>query len=265
MYVAVKINELLDSSTVYIQMAVGLYNTFKTIVSPTNLCQLPISSTSSSVSSSSCPQVGEYLLKTAFYLSTLLDDANKDLHFTPDLNITFTDTEYNRIGCARTGIAAMHRHAKQRRIIGMWSLGVALVIFAAVFGGLLVLAHRRRKRLEKLSEKKVPKYQYFRTLPNGQVIPIQQHGTPATMMMPPQIIPPIPPPPHHHQPGIYGPMMPPGAGGGAIPLQQHPSNYGPNMMIPAQGGGGGPSPREAYSQISNPAYNETQLPTRPVI
>ena len=186
-----------------------------------------------SLNGASCPQKGEYQMKTAFYLPQLMEDSNRDFHFTPDLNITLTDGHGHRLGCARTGTAAMHRQAKRRHIIGMWSLGIALVIFGAVFGGLLVLAYRRKKRLESLTEKKVPKYQYFRTLPNGQVVPIQPP------VMPPHIIPPMPPPlPHYNN-------MPPG------PL---PYNLPPGTVPEG----------EAY-QISNPAYNETQLPTRPVI
>ena len=171
--------------------------------------------------SQKCPNPGEYVLQSHFYLPTMIAD-NKEFHFTPDVNLTFTDSQYNRLGCAVAGTFAMRRQAERRHKIGMAALGFALVVFGMVFGGLLILAYRRRKRLESLTEKKTTRYQYFRTLPNGQPVPMQHGGVPPGP--PPQL---PPPPPMHYN-------MPPGA-----------------------------TP-EAF-QISNPAYNETQLPTRPVI
>jgi hypothetical protein len=154
-------------------------------------------------------------LQNSFYLPQLVNDL-QDFHFTPDVNLTFTDGSGSRLGCVVTGAPAAHRHADRRGAMGMLALGLALVVFTFVLGSLLVLARRRRKRLESLAERKTQRYQYFRTLPNGQVVPISQA-----------------------QAAQAQPVYPP---------RQLPS--------------GGPS--DAY-HISNPAYNETQLPTRPVI
>lgn len=164
------------------------------------------------------------MLESFFYLPEMLED-NSDFHFTPDINMTFTDGNYHRLGCAVTGTAALRLQASRRRKIGMAALGFGLVVFGVVFGGLLFLAYRRRKRLESLTEKKVPRYEYFRTLPNGQVVPMQAGQVPN-----PPLHPSAPP----QMPYPMPPGMPPGP------------------------------PQEAF-QISNPAYNETQLPTRPVI
>lgn len=196
-----------------------MYNNYRLVVGPANLCQLQIQPTEGS--SQACPRRGDYVLQSQFYVPRIIQD-NSDFHFTPDLNLTFTDGNYNRLGCAVTGTTALHLEAERRHTIGMMALAFGLMIFGVVMGGLLLLAYRRRKRLETLTERKTPRYQYFRTLPNGQVVPIQ-HGHPA-----------VPPPQHMHPPPQAPYHMSPGA------------------------------PQEAF-QISNPAYNETQLPTRPVI
>ena len=201
-----------------------MYDSFQRVIDPTPICSLQIEKMDYE-RMSSCPTYGNFRFNSRFYLPELVADANKAFHFTPDLNITFTDTHRNRLGCAVTGTSALHVHAQRRHHFGMMSLGFALFVFGFVFAGLLFLSYRRKKRLESLSEKKKPRYQYFRTLPNGQVIPIQQGQSP-----------PVGPPPQH------------------MPL--------PPAGVPYNVPGG--APQEAF-QISNPAYNETQLPPRPVI
>jgi hypothetical protein len=212
---AVTISDKLDSNNaIYLQVNAGLYGNIQQVIASTRLCQLQIQAMHGS--NQKCPQSGDYLLQTSFYLPQLVGDG-QDFHFTPDVNLTFTDGSGSRLGCVVTGAPAAHLHADRRGTMGMLALGLALAVFTFVLGGLLILARRRRKRLESLAERKTQRYQYFRTLPNGQVVPISHGQTTAA-------------PAQSYQP------------------RQLPS--------------GGPS--DAY-HISNPAYNETQLPTRPVI
>eukprot|EP00977_Amphora_coffeiformis_P009167 scaffold2092_cov144-Amphora_coffeaeformis.AAC.8 len=213
------------TTSIYVQVEAGLYQNYKRVIAPSRLCQMQIQAANGY--GQKCPYPGEYVFESYFYLPKMLED-NSDFHFTPDINMTFTDGDMNRLGCAVTGTAAFHRQASRRHSLGMTALGFGLLVFGVVFGGLLILAYRRRKRLESLTERKVPRYQYFRTLPNGQVVPLQPGQAPG------------PPPPHPHAP----------------PPPQVPYHMPPGMH-PG-------TPHEAY-QISNPAYNETQLPTRPVI
>jgi len=214
------------SISIYVQIEAGLYQNYKKVIAPSRLCQMQIQAANGY--GQKCPYPGEYLFESYFYLPQMLQD-NSELHFTPDINVTFTDGDSNRLGCVVSGTAALHRQAGRRHNLGMMALGVGLLVFGIVFGGLLILAYRRRKRLERLTERKVPRYQYFRTLPNGQVVPLQPGQAP------------VPPPSHPHA--------------------THPPPHGPYHMPPGMSPG---TPEEAY-QISNPAYNETQLPTRPVI
>ena len=211
-----------SSNSIYVQIESGVYNKYRRVVGPTNLCQMQIQPAEGY--NQACPRPGDYVLQSQFYIPQTIPD-NDDFHFTPDVNLTFTDGNYNRLGCAVTGTTALHLQAERRHRIGMLALSIGLFVFGVVMGGLLLLAYRRRKRLETLTERKTPRYQYFRTLPNGQVVPIQGHPTTT----------PPPPPPQHMLPPTQAPYnMPPGAA------------------------------QEAF-HISNPAYNETQLPTRPVI
>ena len=228
-------NDFDSSRSIYLQIESGLYNNYRLVVGPTNLCQLQIQPAKGS--DQSCPRAGDYVLQSQFYIPETIPD-NDDFHFTPDVNLTFTDANYNRLGCAVTGTTAFHLQAERRHGFGMMALAFGLTIFGVVMGGLLLLAYRRRKRLETLTERKTPRYQYFRTLPNGQVVPIQQ-GHPA-----------VPPPQHMHPQHMH-------------PQQMHPQHMHHAATSPPYNMGPG-APQEAF-QISNPAYNETQLPTRPVI
>ena len=212
------------SSSIYVQIEAGLYQNYKNVLAPSKLCQMQIQAAEGY--GQKCPYPGDYVFESYFYLPKMLED-NTEFHFTPDINMTFTDENLNRVGCAVTGTAALQREASRRHKTGMVALGIGLAVFGFVFGGLLILAYRRRKRLESLTERKTQRYQYFRTLPNGQVVPLQPGQVPG--------------PPSHPR---------------APPPQQVPYHMPPGMPP-------GP-PQEAY-QISNPAYNETQLPTRPVI
>lgn len=216
--VTVTITSQIDtSSTVYLQIDAGLYDKYKMVISPTRLCQMQIQAAKDT--NQKCPRPGDYVLQSQFYLPNLIGGNDNDFHFTPDVNLTFTDNNYNRLGCAVTGTAALHRQAYLRHRIGMVALALGLFAFAFVFCGLLLLAYRRKKRLEKVNERKTQKYQYFRTLPNGQVVPFTA---------------------------------------GQMPGVPSPSQAPPTMARV-------PPPQSAAYQISNPAYNETQLPTRPVI
>jgi hypothetical protein len=103
--------------------------------------------------------------------TSLTVPSNRDygFHYTPDIRFSFTDGAGNRLGCATTGTVAMHVSADNKAAQGMWALGISCIAFIIVFGLLLYLSYRRNNRLKNLVKSR---YRYFRTLPNGQVIPI---------------------------------------------------------------------------------------------
>ena len=107
----------------------------------------------------------------------------------------------------------MHRRNDIKARNGLLALGLSIITFCFVFGLLLLLSYKRKKRLEELREKKQLNYHYFKTLPNGQIVPMPGASKLATVR--------------------EGPPL--------TSLEADAMN------------------------ISNPAYNETQIPTRPII
>ena len=158
-----------------------------------------------------CPSEGYYDLLTTFTVPSIRDYY---FHYTPDVKLTFVDGYGHRIGCSSSGAAALNHMADRRATNGTVALGISVVIFLVVFALLLYLSYRRKKRLEQKTEHKKTNYQYFRTLPSGQVIPL------------------------------------PGSNGAAqVASMPRPSINTMNEAV----------------NISNPAYNEPQIPTRPII
>lgn len=191
-----------------------------------------------------CPQPGFYTLTTSFTVPSLRDFF---FHYTPDIKLTFYNPYTGqRIGCATTGTVALHRVADRRATRGLVALGVAVVVFCVVFALLLYLSYKRKKRLEHRREAAHNKvhaatnYRYFRTLPSGQVIPLPAATT-------------------HHGGGGGGPAAAAAAAAttnGGSSSSNHANHHHHHGMS---------RPSVATMNISNPAYNETQIPTRPII
>ena len=227
-YLSVTISDEFRSETIMIQIDFGLYNLFSTALSSTDLCQL---SGLKSTSGSSCPYAGTYKLYT---YQTLPQTRDYSFHYTPDVKITLTDENGRLLGCATTGTVAINTTANNRAQQGLIALGISVLAFILIFGALLYLSYRRKKRLEKVAERsKTLRYHYFRTLPNGQVIPIpagaqqQQHH-------------------HHHLPQYDGTT--------SSSQQSESSSYDDSATS-----------GEGTFHNSLPSYNEPQIPTRPMI
>lgn len=191
-----------------------MYNHFETVITSSSICQsLNVSPTYEG--GAECPNPGYFTLSAYYTIPSMRDYT---FHYTPDIKLTFTDPRTGqRIGCATTGTVAIHRRNDIKARHGLVALGLSVVTFCFVFGLLLFLSYKRKKRLEELKEKKQQhNYHYFKTLPSGQVVPLPG-GKLATVRE-------------------TGP---------------------PLASIEADS--------DNAMNISNPAYNETQIPTRPII
>jgi hypothetical protein len=196
-----------------------------------------------------CPYPGTYVLTATYAVPS---NADSTLHYTPDIRLTFLDEFGRRVGCSTTGPVAQRLANSRRAAAGMWALGVSCVVILALFGGLLYMSHRRKQRLQDLRQKgdaaamDTSRYQYFRTLPNGQVIPLPgQHQRRL--------------PPQSHEPSdtLHKPEPSGQLPQGTIILQQQ-------VMVGDDEDEDDSSSEEAVN-MSNPEYNETELPTRPII
>lgn len=198
----------------------------------TSLCQLPITQT---VNYLSPDTTDDYWGDTTvcphpgvYQLQTyytMPSITDYTLHYTPDVRLTFSNTYGRKIGCVLSGPAAIHLSNEKKAIRGLVFLGCALFAFLCVFATLLYMSYRRKKRLELLREKR-----------------------------------------NQHQQQ------------GGISRSQYFRTL-PNGHIPRQGFAAPPSRLHRTTevsdeedddsqdalQISNPAYNETQMPTRPII
>jgi hypothetical protein len=192
----------------------GLYNKFDTVLSSSSICQdLTVAATYDQ--DAGCPDPGDFTLKTYFTVPTIRDYS---FHYTPDLKLIFSNADDGtRIGCVATGTAAWHHAAEKKATRGLVALGVAVLMFCSVFGLLLYLSYRRKKRLEQLTAERRKNYQYFRTLPSGQVVSLNGAATA-------------------------------GVSSKTTKRESAMSQGNKNAM-----------------NISNPSYNETQTPTRPII
>jgi hypothetical protein len=199
--VIVTISKDFDSTKgIYLEIQSGCYDHFSTVLSPTSLCDLPLVN-----GTNACPRAGSYTLQTTYSVPHMRDYG---LHYTPDLNLIFWDsTGMIRWGCATTGTRALHHAADRHAQQGWIALAISTALFSFVFASLLWWSYRRKKRLEHAasaskwtpsssantstmgddasmntqSHHGPPSYHYFRTLPNGQVVPIPT----ATRHVPP--------------------------------------------------------------------------------
>ena len=178
-----------QGESVYVAVKSGFFDHFTTVIEPINLCKMNLT-----YNSNDCPAPGYYRLSTQFSVPSSLRDS--DMHYTPDLKIQFLHNS-RTIGCATTGSVALHRAADTHAQHGALALGVATLAFVCLFALLLFLSYRRKKRLQEWAEEEDRseasstndsdtgmKYQYFRTLPNGQVVPIQTTMDTTTVSRP---------------------------------------------------------------------------------
>jgi hypothetical protein len=196
------------NQTLALKIESGVYDSFQTVGSYADICQSEnVTVTSTDGSGTGCPNPGSYQIYTTYQMPSIHDSS---LHYTPDIKLSFTNSEGETVGCATTGTVAEHHYQDKRATTGLIALGLGLLVFLMVFASLLHLSHRRKKRLETVLENRKQSYHYFRALPNGQVIPM--HGAQAVTARRPIAV-----------------------------LSDDAIN------------------------ISNPAYNETHLPTRPML
>lgn len=231
------------STSLYLEVEFGLYDHFQS-VDVASLCQMDgVESVNENnngrnkndddnggYSYNVCPSPGLYKL-TTYYTVPSISDYN--FHYTPDVRLTFTNARNAMVGCVTTGPVALHHTAAVKAVQGWIALGVAVLLFVLIFSILLVLSHRRKKLLERLRNHKrnpVSNYQYFRTLPNGQVVALP---------------------------------------GGAQQPQPHPQPFMQSEEPDSEEEDDDEDDQQDCSNnalnISNPAYNETQIPTRPII
>ena len=161
---------------------------------------------------SACPLTPDstYNVKTSVVVpSSLLEDGS--LQYTPDVKITFTagSNADNQVvlGCATTGTLAMSQHAHSKAVHGLWALIISTLLFMMAFASLLLWSHARKKRLQKRHLQRAARrrnknhhhpqcfnysnnaddaaaaaaaadgmvqhqYRYFRSLPNGEIVPL---------------------------------------------------------------------------------------------
>lgn len=235
------------SNLLYLQVELGLYDRFATVQQTTALCQLNVVQLSHFKDESEdgddpteCPHPGLYQW-TAYYTvpSSIIADSN--LHYTPDVRLTFSNDQGQRVGCVVTGPIALRGQADAKAVAGLVALGVSLAVFIGIFAVLLYLSHHRKILLERTRtsnnvQQQVPaaamQYRYFRTLPNGRVEPVAGH------------------PPKRQQQQLQRPEAP--------QLQHQRQQLDSDSHDDD-------SDSEDALHISNPAYNETHLPSRPII
>ena len=241
----------MDYDYIFLTVELGLYDVFQEAAiygsdnddgdddafAPASLCQMNVIQGQADTTyysgeygdSSECPFPGTYRLITYYKVPAITDTHFK---YTPDIRFTLWNANNQRIGCVVTGPSALHSAADRKAAHGLVALAIALSIFLLLFAVLLFLSHRRKKRIEALREKRggggsigsgtgSRAYQYFRTLPNGQVIP--------------------------------------------LPATTSPPSRRPVRPIPEDLEEDDDEDDDDALNISNPAYNETHMPTRPII
>jgi hypothetical protein len=233
---SVSIPSFVVEDVIYLEIEIGIYDYFQS-VGITSLCRMNVAQLSyfydaNLGSDFGCPHPGKYELTTYYYVPPIRD---YNFHYTPDIRLTFMDKEGLRIGCVSSGPVAIHKANDVRAVHGFIALGISIAVFVCIFSALLFLSHRRKKRIEQLREKRGhtisgTRYQYFRTLPNGDVVPLpSNHQHPASLVATRQ------------QSQQHLPKLEQGS-------DEEDDDDSENVL-----------------NISNPAYNETQMPTRPII
>jgi hypothetical protein len=246
---SVYISPYFTGDYIFVDIELGVYDIFQSVATQTDLCNT-LSATAQDGSNKTCPEAGKYVVQTYYTVPSIRDYG---FHYTPDVRLTFTDESSNRLGCSTTGTVAMHVTADHKAAQGMLALGISCIAFLVVFAVLLYLSHRRRKRLEKLTQHKTSRHsRYFRTLANGQVIPLPSGGTGRSQSSQSQ---------QQNQQSVP-PNQPSGGYRNPLPLVRVSSSES-GVSI----GGDSTTSQGARMQhpINNPSYNETQLPTRPII
>lgn len=260
-----------SSVLLYVQVELGMYDRFSIVQQPTALCQLNVVQlnyfgddataatttnaqeyqASASVDPTECPHAGVYQWTASYTVPA--SSADSSLHYTPDVRLTFTNDRGERVGCVVTGPIALRSRADAKAVAGLVALGIAVLVFLGIFAALLFLSHRRKKRLERMrlnnnsgstnscsnqstAASTAMQYQYFRTLPNGQVVPVTGHPPVRQQRPMPQQ--------QHAQQQQH--------------LQQQLQHHHHHIAEDDDDS-------EDALNISNPAYNETQLPSRPII
>jgi hypothetical protein len=241
----VYISPYFTGDSIYTSIELGVYDIFQSVTSKTNLCNT-LSPIASDGSSRTCPESGNYVMETYYTVPSIRDYG---FHYTPDVRLTFTDETGNRLGCATTGTVAMHVTADHKAAQGMLALGISCIAFVLVFALLLYLSHRRRKRLEKLTANKTSRYRYFRTLPSGQVIPLPSGGQSVQSQSQEQSL------QEQKNQQVYR---------NPLPLARV-SSSGSGVSLGGDSTSTTSTGARMHHPINNPAYNETQLPTRPII
>jgi len=229
------------SGTVLLSLKSGLYNSYVPVIDSYDLCQMGVvgetlNGDGDSQQYATCPNPGSYRLQTYFYVPQL--SREKDFHYTPDLQLSFADASTGtRLGCATTGVMAMHKQADRHAAMGLVALGIALFVFVGVFGVLLYLSYRRKKQIERYRESSLLSSSYIRTLPSGQMPPsgggrqiIRQFGAGSRLR---------------------------GIGPGLTTVPSAPSDDASSTDGGRRGNDG--------KDISNPLYNTSRVPTRPII
>ena len=221
------------NGNVRVTLQTGIYNSYTTILDNVRLCQLGVTGDNAY----RCPKAGDYALKTYFFVPSIRD---YDFHYTPDIKLSFFDgDEGTALGCAATGTMAMRTRANRKAQQGLLALGICTLVFVLVFGGLLYASYRRKKDIQQyLREQKTSRY-YIQTMADGNVV---VDTTDEDVE-----------PPYQH---IHGPAS-------SARIQTIDDNYHP--MAQRSGVAAVRDNDELMMDISNPIYNETLVPTRPVI
>jgi hypothetical protein len=255
-----------NSAVLYAQVELGLYDRFTVVQQPTSLCLLNVMQLSMAADSTSdtdpsaCPHAGVYEW-TAVYAVPVFADST--FHYTPDVRLTFLNDDGQRVGCVVTGPIALRAAADAKAVAGLIALGISVTVFMGIFAALLFLSHRRRQGLERLRlaggnattgahATGAMQYQYFRTLPNGQVVPVVGHPRPSftSMSQHSRVTASSTTTTTRDRPGSARPST------SSLPMRS---------TVQAPDDSDDDDDSENALNISNPAYNETQLPSRPII
>jgi hypothetical protein len=226
-------------------------------------------------------------LNTNYTVPAIRDN---NFHYTPDIRLTFTDVQSRTVGCTVTGPYSLMMANDIQSERGLVALGIACILFVAVFAILLLLSYRRNEqRMVLINSKEQTRkatfahrkrssmnhYQYFRTLPNGQVVslsglhPISQSSQQHFYKSPRPVL--TATRRNNEQSKQSGAHLQPSQ------LETQTQHQLPEYLqnIPNdttddddddddESEDDSRQPRSGLI-ISNPNYNETQLPTRPVI
>lgn len=178
-----------------------------------------------------CPNQGAYKLEVKVTVPELREYG---YHYTPDVRIQFRDEKYRHLGCGTTGTDALQKYAIQRSTVGVYIMLAALLLFVLVFAMVLYQNYRRSKILKHIAEENEKwdrqNSTYIRTEENGQIYIVPKRLAKATSF------------------------------GGSSRASRSIADDGSLSTA------GGPRTATAVVRItSNPEYNETHIPTNPIL